>query len=300
MKYKNIDNFGEFILEYDVVHDTRSKPIKLDKGVSVMDFLKRKVPWYFENDITTPIYRGLSGERYNKNKILKINPSEYKRYARNTDSQYLSMMDESPHWSEYPQRGKSIICSTTYNYAKAYGEVYRVIPLKENSIFSLCPAKDIFYSFKHLFDGLKSMGFNFGHSDHRSNFAVPTLNDLMITLSGPVEDEEVNRDIMSNGLYNFQQSLDEYEEYKEYDWHYDDMIKGFVKKYIEGDIVVDDLYDHIEELMNPVDNGFKLIQYNSAIDITEEREIYTDTDCLLVLESEFTGEKIPEKSFRYF
>ncbi len=289
----NIFKYSDFIKEeYDPVHSTRTTSIELKDDESIMSYLMDTVPWYFEDiDNITPIYRGIYGNttsmRYhnkdgNIQKLLTIDPSKHKRYARNTESYYIAMMDESHYWSEYPKRSNSIICSTDYTRAKAYGAVYRVIPLKENSKFSLCSAGDVFYSFDYLFKKLKSMGFDFGG---QRKPAIPALNDLIVSLGGQHEEEEITRDAMANSLNIFQMNLDEKEEYDEEEWKYADMIKDFVKEYIEGDEMIGDLYDEIEQHMSPDDNGFELIEYGRSTKLPQNREIYTDSECLMVLES---------------
>lgn len=291
----NIFKYSQFILEeYDVVHDTRSKPIELGVGESISSYLMDKASWYFEDiDNITPIYRGIDGNttsmRYHdkdgeRQKLLSIDPSKHKRYSRNTDTIYIAMMDESDYWSQYPKRSNSIICSTDFDRASSYGQVYRVIPLKEHSKFALCPKYDVFVSFEHLFNKLKSLGFKF----RESMPAIPELNDLVISMGGMHDDEEANRDNIAVSLDLFKSSwLDDGEDYHEENWQYADMIKDFIKNYKENIIQIGDIYEEIERHMNPKDNGFKLIEYNRSTKLPTDNEIYTDCECLLVLESEF-------------
>lgn len=48
------------------------------------------------------------------------------RKARNTSDLYRCLMDDANY--DWPQRGKSAVCSTQYSYAKGYGKLCIVIP----------------------------------------------------------------------------------------------------------------------------------------------------------------------------
>jgi len=62
-------------------------------------------------------------------------------------------------------------------------------------------------------------------------------------------------------------------------------VRWFIEKYLDGDIPWDNLYDEIDRWMSPRLNGFEKIKYNSEFKINNEREVYTDAEYILVLES---------------
>lgn len=286
---KNIKKYDEFLLEYDVYHDTRSKPIKLNNSTSILDVIKEKAPWYLENiKNITPIYRGLSGKRYeiyNKSRrAMLVSPSSHTRYARNTDNYYIEMIDNSEYWSEYPKRSESIICSFSRAKAGAYGQVYRVIPLKENSKFAICPKDDVFFSFPILFENLKKI------NDREIN-NISSFNNWLGFGFGIPDDDGIDKDFIYgrvNSVIDEMNNTDP-EDYNIENFNYE--LRNFSEKVVNGELHYYDFYSQLEEWMEPEENGFKLIKYNrESINLGRMNEVYTDSDCLLVLEHELQNE----------
>jgi hypothetical protein len=288
----NIQKYSDFILEeYDVIHDTRSNIIDIPSGKSVIDIIREKAPWYLENiNNIVPIYRGMTnggnrysrenGSGYSTGRALSIDSSKHKRYARNTSSLYITMMNESEYWKGYPSRSKSIICSTSISTAKSYGDVFRVIPLKENSEFVVCPKSDIFFSFQNMMSELENIGFDGIHT-------IPDFNDFISTFGVSYDDDNVTREDIWMAMHSFMYELDELEEYDPEYWEFDEFKRGFAEKYINGEINWSDLFEEIEFWMSPEFNNFERIRYNKETRIEEKREVYTGVECLLILESEF-------------
>lgn len=54
--------------------------------------------------------------------VYLIDPSKGERKSENTGNQYTILMDNNPLYSEYPKRSKSLICSTSKDYADGFGE----------------------------------------------------------------------------------------------------------------------------------------------------------------------------------
>jgi hypothetical protein len=285
----NLFKYSDFILEeYDPIHGTRSKVIDIQKGKSVLDIIRERAPWYLENINTiTPIYRGTTngGNRYGRKDdsyyrtgtAISIDPSKHKRFARNTSSLYTTMMDESEDWKDYPSRSKSIICSSSKERSLAYGDTFRVIPLEENSEFVVCPNSDVFFSFKPLMDELYKVGFE--NLDNVDDF------NTMISSFGVSEDDndEVDRETIWMAVHRYIHELDETEEYDPDYWIYDSN-KGFVEKYINGEIPWSDLYEQIEAWMAPDFNNFTKVKYNKETKIDYNKEVYTSSKCILILE----------------
>jgi len=161
---RNILKYHKFILleKYNKSKDTRSVTLNLNEE-EIIKYLTQRVPWYMNNlENITPIYRGIIGDRYKQddyeyNKIMTINPSNFIRRSKNTDNLYIEILDNSPHWEEYPKRSKSIICTTSKNKASIYGEIYRIIPIEENSKMGLASNRDIFESFRYFNNKMKEI-----------------------------------------------------------------------------------------------------------------------------------------------
>ena len=76
-----------------------------------------------------------------------VRPSSATREAGFSNTTYLNIIDDSEMWSEYPDRRKSIICSTSDDISKSFGRLYVVIPT-DNAKFGVCPD----YDFQQCFD----------------------------------------------------------------------------------------------------------------------------------------------------
>jgi hypothetical protein len=68
------------------------------------------------------------------------------RISANTQNYVTLWVDNSPKWSHFPKRGRSLICSTDPDTASGYGEVAVIIPLQDTNI-GICPAADFWDSF---------------------------------------------------------------------------------------------------------------------------------------------------------
>ncbi len=281
---KSIKKYDEFILEYDVYFDTRSKPVKMKKGDSVLEEIKKIAPWYLENiNEIAPIYRGFQGKRYTRynepRKMFTISPSRFERYARNTDNHYIELIDNSHYWTEYPKRSRSIICTTGLEKAGKYGQVYRVIPVLENSKIAVCPKDDVFFSFKYLFGKLREI--------NNTGFAsITDFNDWLNFGFGMPEDVDYNY------IVDRIQSVMDDMEYNEYDEEeVNQALRNFTKNLKSGKVEITDMVATLDAWMSPDKNGFSLIEYNRNSDeLPENKEVYTSSDCILVLESAFQDE----------
>lgn len=286
---KNIKKYVEFLLEYDVYHDTRTTPVEMNNSSSILDILREKAPWYLENiENITPIYRGLRGDRYKENGVLKkaltISPSNHKRFARNVDNHYIEMIDNSEYWSEYPKRSESIICSFHKAKASIYGKVYRVIPLEENSNIAICPREDVFFSFPVLFKNLSRL-------NGKRISAIDDFNDWLSFGFGIPDDENISKDFISNRINSIIDEMSE-TDIEDYDpEEFNDEIRNLSAKIVKNKLHFDDFYSQLEEWMSPEENGFRLIKYNrNSTKLGRMNEVYTNANCLLVLEDELQKE----------
>ena len=229
--------------------------------------------------------------------MITIDPSGHKRVARNTNNLYIEMMDNSPYWKGYPRRSESIICSTDEDKANAYGELYRVIPLKENSKFVICPDRDVFTSFPTLFKNLNSL-VNLSISD------IAGFNDW-ISMSfdfglSPIEkrnrknvDHSKLRDVINTTIENIKNP--DYFDFGKIPA----TLRALSEKLVDKSVTINDFYSDLEKWMSPKENGFKLINYNRETildpiknrwdEMVVENEVYTDSECLLVREEILYG-----------
>jgi hypothetical protein len=249
----------------------------------LVKWLKDIAPWYLENgDEIMPIYRGVRVFKYEKTnrdfvKILKVQPSKFKRQAANTHNFYIDLMDGSPLWEGYPKRSKSIICSTNYKYANDYGEVFRVIPLKENETFAVCSENDAFLSFPYLASTLKNI------SGSGMTFTIAGFNNWLMTFG--LQNGDDYETIKNKIETNIHKILND-EHFERSNWHNFDGYTSALKRHIkEGTIYADTLFEDILSWMSPENNKFRKIEYNRNTRYSEDfndKEVWTEADCVLI------------------
>ena len=107
-----------------------------NKCLNNLRFFYKKKEWLF---------RGIN----NTSNFLFVDPTKGKpRRSANIDTNYYTLLiDNLPSWKEYPLRSRSIVCSTSEEYASDYGEVYIVIPY-DNANIAIASEDDLWDSFK--------------------------------------------------------------------------------------------------------------------------------------------------------
>jgi hypothetical protein len=128
------------------------------------------------------VFKGINGPMPEV-AIFKTDPKLKKRDSRNTQNYYTLLFDNLPSWQEYPKRSRSLICSTSYSWAKGYGsQTYLILPF-DGAKFGVCPEKDIWFSFYYLL-GKKSLDrMNFVFADLKlptttfNNFITSAYNN---------------------------------------------------------------------------------------------------------------------------
>lgn len=90
-----------------------------------------------------PLWRGMKNH---KEDILNIWPETGVRKSQNTTNQYTQLLSNSPFMRGFPQRSKSIICSTSMAVSRGYGggynNLFAIIPY-DNVEIGVCPEDDL-------------------------------------------------------------------------------------------------------------------------------------------------------------
>jgi len=233
-------------------------------------------PWYNLLNKESAIYRGIKHKdgRKKPQDVYIIDPSEHNRVSIDTDNTYTLIIDNSEYWKDYPKRSESVICSTNLKYAQSFGEVYRVIPIKENTLFGKCEEDDIFQCFWQL----KYIDDSIDNPRDLDNYLKATFN---IPNYSKTESYEKLQKLLSK------ENLD-------FDGGY---IEGqtstgmTVKKFDEIVEEYGSYLKYLENLMMPSSNGFETFNYSQKDAdtwLTKEHssnEVWTDSKCLLVKES---------------
>ena len=207
--------------------------------------------------ITDHIYRGVEG-MYSPYAYINPKKGDPRRSA-NTANYYTHILDNSPDWKKYPKRSQSIICTTSSIGSKGYGNSYLVFPY-DGAKIGVCPEGDFWYSFYK--SGINYM------SDFNRN-----IHYIMHLLAISINDR------------SFRAIKDAFEEF-------DDVIEsqGFdidliIKKvpwlkYYDGSLM-----GHINDILDPASNKFKLINIGQRIGCND-CEVWTDSQSIMVLSND--------------
>lgn len=225
------------------------------------------------------VYRGTSGDE----QLGWIEPYNFKRTSENTNNYYTLIIDNSSRWSEYPERSRSIVCSTDKSKADRYvpfegGTVYRVVS-DPSAKFGVCPQEDIFYSFPKL---LKKFGFT---SMNQFNLTLSSLYDL--TVGG-------SKEIPENDWENFKREINKIGESETFEKIYNHtMERGFEHRYPDSEVSnfyefanlffpnYNSMIEMLEDLMDPKDNGFEVKTFKELGNLSE-KEVWTSSSSLLI------------------
>lgn len=219
------------------------------------------------------IFRGIKdGPRYGY-----IEPKNFSRKSANTKNYYTLILDNSNRWSQYPDRSKSIVCSTGQRAASNYGSVYLVVP-EGNPKFGIAPARDIWFSFSSQLGPLGISGLdefndtlsNLGKAVVNENPPEDSYNNLK-KFFGRVESDgkgEVFNDIITTSEMTYGQNI----------YHVPDLAM-FLKRYSDQQR---GLFEYIEYLLDPDENAFEVKDYKSPFYPDKDVEVWTSGSALLI------------------
>lgn len=221
------------------------------------------------------IYRGLPG----KFDYGFVQPSQYVRQSRNTENYYTLMIDNFPSWKKYPKRSRSLICSSDVYYASGFGNLYQVFPEK-NGLIGVCSEMDIWSSFPMLGD----------HDlDAFNTFLKEMFQEAMIISKG-LEAKLVGR---LSGLMEIK--VPTYNDLLRYFKVCDSVDRKVLKRSLPDSTElfwskkIDYLDKHdvpllkvLEDALDPDRNDFELIRYGQKPIPKKDREVWTDSNCLLI------------------
>lgn len=137
------------------------------KNILEEDFFKHAKQNCKKSIVADPIYRGDASIKFKYNYYDKgARKSRRSNYAHN--NYYMELFTKLlPKWKEYPDRSKSLICSTSFEDAKGWGAPQLILPF-DGSKIGICPTADIWWSFNS--------------SDEFFNTGISDLNSLAIIL----------------------------------------------------------------------------------------------------------------------
>ena len=198
------------------------------------------------------IYRG--SDTYNKS-IQFIDPTlrhTSRISAMDIGNYYTVWMDNDSKWSNFPKRGKSLICSS-YS-TEFYGSPRIVVPLVNTKI-GICPESDIWKSFKSVYslgdfsEWLRDTAFkDFNHDPQ--NITYPQLINML-----------KNIDIGEMHLpYTFTS------------WFKKEMLDASNNNGLEM----------MNVILDPIKNKFILTTWNELDHFNKDCELWSSAPCLLI------------------
>lgn len=107
------------------------------------------------------LFRGMNSE-YDQNVIIWPESNKHRPSANFHWDYYEHVLNHLPSWEGWPDRSKSIICSTDDNYASGYGYNYVVFPV-DNAVLGVTSGQDFWDSTINQTTRLRSFG-AFGHT----------------------------------------------------------------------------------------------------------------------------------------
>lgn len=280
------------------VYDLESRTLPVEQSRNLVLFLRDTTPIAYA---ASPIYRGRQSNK-EKTKLLYAEPAKEPRRSANTSNYYTVLIDSIlPSWKNFPNRSKSFICSTRFNTAHQYGDVYRMYPVGD-PIIALCPSEDIWDSF------------NYCENLDEFNNGFEYIQDLLGCIASDSENDILETIDKLDKLWKYGKSAKNYKNDE-----IDESFKQLYKKLtnINNDITFSDkrfnnattfisfiintlmpscnieisirshdtFYKWLDWVMNPEFNGFELIHLSEFTDVysNKSREIWFSEKTYLVL-----------------
>lgn len=248
MKLKNILN--------EILSEGRSEAIDIAEAESILQSDCKS----FDFDQTDHIYRGVSYDY----ETMVIDPSLFDRTSANTKNYYTYIIDNSDRWNNFPKRSKSVVCTTSYDKASAYGTRYLVIPFDQAKL-GVAPESDIFYSFEDVGSKFEGPGHLNEYLDmlHREMVGIPLSDDTKAEFFEGLD--QLTKAVNSKDGFNgtrFPAAEILFDEYKS--------------------STASSFRGYLEQLLDPNENGFEITYQDTGLNLPNNREVWTSAPCLMV------------------
>ncbi len=260
-------NRSDFYNNYHVLNEGRS--VKINE-IEMIKLIKENCQVWLNNLNLSRIFRGVN----NEDKYLFIDPNEYERKSLYQDDKsfYHWIITSSNKWKSFPLRSKSIICINKLSIAKDYGGsegTYEVIPY-DNAKFGICPTKDLWESFDLKFaTTLDEFNYTlnlFTVFCKKYKIEIPSVNSTESVKDWCTVIDD-NNDQLSEHLSKLEENDREVYILRK--------LLVLFKKY--------GTYDYLENLLDPVNNEFKILKYDDTFNLGKEtHEVWTDSPCILI------------------
>lgn len=243
--------------------DTRSSPISYDKALKLAHE-RCRIALSFDEPA---IIRG----NQSRADYAFATPSLHSRVSENTSNETTLIIDNSAKWNNFPKRSESLICTTGiggYDYADEYGTVKIILPVDKGPHgFGIASKQDFWYSFPRL------------ESEFGKGWMVDDFNNILRNLM----DSDNQNETVSAGNTDWsklKQVLDKMGNYLN-DAETSKVLKNTYPSFMNGKFK--SFSEYCDWLLEPAANDFKCVTYEELYKHRrEDREIWTDRDCLII------------------
>ena len=242
--------FQQYILQ-----EGRGTNLDLEDAIGIIqDYCMQAYNGYING---SRIYRGI---QYDTDYYF-VDPKAGKpRVSANTKNYYTLINDNSPYWKGYPKRSESLICTTNRNVAIDYGVSYVVLPYNGAKI-GVCPSVDYWFSFEKTTNNILDQ-------------LNKELKRLVESLTKkPLPDKDFNK--MKKVFKEFDK------EFKKFDSKEKKIYKESIRL-LKGYNENEGLLKHLQKLLSPEPNGFKLKKVGDKL--PNNKEVWTDSKSVLIKE----------------
>lgn len=250
-----------------LIMESRSEKVREDKVISL---LKKNCSKYMKNPYQAVIHRGLG----NTNPYLFINSTQSKPRTSMSGRNYGTLiMDNSSRWKKYPSRSKGIICSTDLDYVGAFGNPYIVVPF-DGTKLGICPAEDVWYSFKKSFDKFNIRDVKSTSAFYRFSIEIVAKDYYDMNI------DEYNFDKFKSDIIELGKKIKENP--PEFKFKELDIIVDFIKSYKKFD---GNLYEYMDSLLDPEFAGFDVITWPNKL--PKRKEVWFEGQAVLIQNKKF-------------
>jgi len=247
---------------YKYLNENRSKTMDINDA---FPYIKNNCSEILDNYSKNKnyIFRGVNvGNTFS----LIVEPIKSVRMSANTKNYYTLLFDEIlSSWNPYPDRSKSIICTTDEGQATGYGYVHIVFP-ENGSKIGICPEEDIWDSFD-IGGCLDTFNIMLRHGFEYMNVYNMSLEQ------DPKE--------LVKALNNFKDLIHQDDVFFDFMHYRNPRMSTFLYSLKQSGPSVN-MIDFLNNEMSPRKNNFKLKTTKTWTSIISEVEVWTDGTSILI------------------
>jgi hypothetical protein len=216
-------------------------------------------------------------------KQVLVRPSTRTRQSANTANTYTALLDLLPSWEKMPKRSRSLITTTSEYMASSYGdEVYRVYP-RNGAKIGICSQQDFWESFPNV----------------REVLDIHTMEDFAIDVKNFIEDlldTGIPNDVTSERMKTYLNQMDNHITDKVLIKYTPENKNQYINRSLETLARRTLMYktpnqswlSFFDSVLDPDKNGFEVRSLEDLGNVPNQRELWTDADCLLLNIKSFT------------